>query len=209
MAIKSLSHSSLTDNRFYRSMLVGNEAYSPVFYGPAYDLIETASITGDTASVTFTSGGVWADYRHLILRIVANSDRPAPNGTSSAITMTFNNDSGANYHRQFFGAYGNSTPFAGGNSPRNFIDLERYGGASTPAYEYGQIIATIAEINNTNKWKNARHYGAIVRDAVPSQINVQGAVWQNTSAITRLDFQDATGANFIAGSEINLYGLKG
>jgi len=62
MAIKSLLHSSLSDNRFYRSMLVGNTAYSPVPPAPSFLASAPLWLDASDASTITESGGAVSQW---------------------------------------------------------------------------------------------------------------------------------------------------
>ena len=110
MANKSLLHSSLTDNIFYRSMMAGN---APVSYATGFDLLETTTLTSNASSVSFSGLDAYSDYKHLQLRI---------NGKfSSSVRLQLNGDTGSSY--SWHQIYGDGS---GALNPQGCIKSEQH-----------------------------------------------------------------------------------
>ena len=171
-----------------------------------YESIATYNADGTSGTVTFNSGGVWANYKHLQLRWIAKGSRSAPN---DSILVQLNGDTGSNYLRQevewdhtnnqFYPLTGTSTAMVGGVP------------SATYANYFGSGYANIYDINST---KNKPFYitGCFAQAGTASGQNNwtidNGSYIGSTSAITSIRVFVGTG-NWVANTKIALYGIKG
>lgn len=202
MAIKSLLHSSLTDNRFYRSMLVGNAAYIP-FVPSAFDLIETISLDADAAGIEFLNVSNYStDYAHLQLRIIARVDSTTAGYVSASIN--FNDDFGSNYAWRRVRAEGSVTE---GNMSTDTVTSDNklyYGRAPRDGYTADVYWAGTVEIPDAfsiNKKKTILSMGGIDQSA-----NFFSGLWNSSSAIDTIFVDGDPGVGLKAGSKVSLYG---
>lgn len=130
------------------------------------------------------------------LKIIGNL---VDNGSAITGTMTFNNDSTANYAQTNSTAGGADGSLASQNSLVVAVDS-----AATPR------IFEMEVVNNTAKEKlfqgHAISQGAAGAATVPIRREINGK-WANTSTqITRVDVQTSTANNFAVGSEVIVLG---
>ena len=204
MAIKSLSHSSLTDNRFYRSMLVGNTAYEPLISD--YDLLETETLPSSQATITFNNltTNYASTYRHLQLRILARTDRTGAHNEPIQLFVNGSN-SGYNY-QQLYGAGGAPGSTAAADESKMLIS-EGATSASSVAYSFGASVIDIYDAFNSNKHKTFRSLNGY-RETNYGIVSLYSGVWRNNAAIDSLLLDPLIGGNFLANSRFSLYGLK-
>jgi hypothetical protein len=174
--------------------------------GKTYELIESAILSTTTSSVTFSSLATYAStYKHLQVRIVARTDNA---DTNDAIGMRFNADSGANY--DFHQLVGNGTSVT--SSALINITRSGYGvgaGATAGASIFGSSVLDILDVYAA-KNKTVRTLGGLFVAADAARvIFLRSTAWRNTSSVTSLTFNPVTGSNFVAGTRISLYGIRG
>lgn len=171
----------------------------------SFDFIASTTLGSNASTITFT--GLPQTYTRIQVRCVL-----VPTGNAASVNLYFNNDltSGnygageayAVYNGSVFGnialAYNNSFPFIGTSQGLYYdyggasvIDIERY--TDTSAYTTYNALSGFAYPSGvSNKSEIGRYYG----------------IWKNTTAVTRLDFVISAG-NFLAGSVVSVYGIKG
>jgi hypothetical protein len=165
------------------------------------ELLATSSPSG-TGAVSFTS--IAGDYNHLEVEFVARSTKA---GTSiESMTIFFNNDTTAtNYRSVRRYTYGAGTHGADGGANSNVHDLPAADALASNAAR-GKIH--IPFYKETTFHKNAVNHSTDRRDdSATGSIDWTSSVnWENAAAITRVDFNLASG-NFVAGSTFILYGV--
>lgn len=201
MAIKSLSHSSLTDNLFYRSMLVGNTAYQP----SDEDILAETILTSSQGSVTFTGlNTLAADYKHLQIRATLRSTRA---DTDSYAYIRFNSDTGSNYTTHYLRGTGSGVD--SGNLTSVYPNgVQIYTGipASTnTANSFGANIIDILDFSDTTKNTTVRILNGFAGSF--SRVGLQGGAWLNTNAVTSITLSDYFGS-FAQYSSFTLIGVK-
>jgi len=173
----------------------------------SFDYIATFNGDSATGTVTFSSGGVWADYKHLQLRWIAKGSRSAPN---DSILVRLNGDStNGNYLREevewdhtasiFYPSSGTSSAMVGGVPSATYSNF------------FGSGYANIYDINST---KNKPFYitGCFAQGGTASGQNNwtidNGSYIGSTSAITSISATIGTGV-WLPNTKISLYGIKG
>lgn len=172
-----------------------------------YTLINSTTLTGSQASVSFTSLSSYSSiYTDLILRISARSDRTNPdyrmwlkiNGSTAnyATWMTYNaggTPSGTGpYGADSYGvpsAYG--IPNTGQSTSNTFSNIDIY---FTNAFSSNYKSYTTDGTGENN--------GTGIGQALLS------GLWSDTSAINSLEVSNNTGLNWLTGSSFYLYGIK-
>ena len=207
MPIKRLSQSGLLTFAKHPNMLAGNE---PVSFG-SFDLLETTTLSTDTASVTFSGLGAYSDYKHLQIRYTARGVDSTSTVTNNGFNFYINADTGSSYtyHRlkgsgSAVSAFGSSSPFTSGIAGRLLSS-----GATAGAFSSG--VVDILDFNSVSKFKTIRTLSGHVDPAVSSAnvITLDSVAWLNTDAITSLLFNAQTGsADLAAFSRLSLYGVK-
>ena len=208
MAIKSLQHSSLTDNIFYRSVLAGNDAFFPEFESD--DFLEEVVLSTTASSVTFSGLGTYATagYKHLQIRMVARSNLSSTYNNDAFVT--FNSDTAANYSSHNLYADGYNV-YSGAVANTNYIAVKDcVPAANTPAYGFAPAIVDILDFSNIYKNTTTRQLSG----AQESNNNYDGKIvlgsglWNNTAAITAITIT-YNNASFVSGSRFSLYASKG
>ena len=203
MANKSLQHSSLTDNIFYRSMLAGNAAYFPEFESD--DFLEEVVLTSSATSVTFSGLDSYATagYKHLQIRAVGRSNRAA---NQDALYMQFNSDTGSNYARHYIRGDGSLVSSGATVSTTSIQPMVLPGTTDTPTNAFEVAIVDILDFSNSSKNTTVR-----TLDGKANTINsiyLWSGFWNNTAPVTSISLTSFVG-QIIAGSRFSLYGSKG
>jgi len=201
MAIKSLSHSSLTDNKFYRSMLVGNTAYLPLTSD--YYFLETQVLDSTQGNIIFDNlvSSYGSDFQHLQIRATMRTTRGA---TGDALYMRLDGNTGSVY----------STYTVRNNAVYNptFSSTNAYMGDILSnideTYNYATILLDITDPFETSK--NTSFKTLVGSNNIGSgqvnKLSFGGGVFQSTSAVNKLDFYNLS--YWAAGTRFSLYGLK-
>jgi hypothetical protein len=198
-----LTHSTVNVNGFNITSFTagtGNVMFTPIQTSPyAYELLETVTLGGSQASVTFSNlnATYGSEYQHLQLRIVGKTDRDA---TNDNVIMRFNGDGGANYSfHHLRGSSGSVSSGAGANETK--IVSRAIGGNNG---NFGAVVIDILDAFETNKHKTTRSLGGYATDIV----ELGSGSWRNTAALTSILLDQDVGSNFLTGSRFSLYGIK-
>ena len=203
MANKSLQHSSLTDNIFYRSMLAGNAAYFPEFESD--DFLEEVVITSPATSVTFSGLDSYATagYKHLQIRAVGRSDRAA---SQDALYMRFNSDTGSNYATHYLLGSGSTVSSGSSVSTAYIQPMVLTGATDTPTTGFDAAIIDLLDFSNSSKNTTIRALNG--KAGTVTAIRLWSGFWNNTAAVTSISLTTFVG-QLVAGSRFSLYGSKG
>lgn len=195
-----------TGRTLYTSMLAGNAKFVPFEPVGAYDSIATATVANTTTTtLTFTS--IPATYTHLQLRYLIRTDRT--DGSSDAIGMRFNSDTGSNYYRHRFEAENTGSVLAAHNTGTDTQYHLMGATATCTSNVFASGVVDIIDYANTSKYKTTKSLGGVMNSATENWMGFQGSLWVNTSAINRIDLKVNYGTNYIIGSTVALYGIKG
>jgi hypothetical protein len=172
----------------------------------SFDSIATATPSG-VNTVTFSS--IPQGYKHLQLRILSRTDVPTDGWD---LAVRFNNDSGQNYtfHR-LIGNGGSAVADSTVSSSRFTVSYAGTG-SSIASNIFGTGIVDIHDYTSTTKNKTVRMFSGANWNASTNvqYITLSSALWVNTSAINRIDvLVNFSGSNFVSGTSIALYGIKG
>jgi len=205
MAAKSLKRSSITNFEKYDSLLAGNDAYSP----NALDLLETVTLTGSQSSITFTNLGTYAaSYQHLQIRAVLRSDLSQ---TYEEVKFVFNSDTGNNYTDHYLACNGSSV-FSGYDTTGNYGFTQPFSiavGNSNASGIFGAGVIDILDPFETSKYKSIRSFAGRVTADGEKRITLASGLWLSTASVTSISLAPKVGSNWITGSRISLYGVKG
>lgn len=177
-------------------MLAGNDAYVP----PAFESIASASGTGSSGTITFSS--IPNTYKHLQIRMTAFS-----NSENNAMTLTINGDTATNYTWHNLWGDGNSigaqaAPNASSIHLADYAVMSQFGNPTVG-------IIDIIDYASTVKNKTVRIFvGTDKNNAYAQGVEQDSGHWRSTSAITSITIT-ATGVNFTTASTFALYGIKG
>lgn len=193
--IKSMTRSTITNSRWYESMLAGNTAFSP----SDYELIETQILTGNQASITFSSLGTYSStYKHLQIRGVARSSSAAIN-----LRMRINSDAGSNYASHYLEGNGSAVN-SGSVGTQSFMGL---GVVATTANQFSPMIIDILD-SYAAKNKTIRSFQG-AQSGANSWVGLHSGLWMSTSSITSMSLIAGPSDTFAIGSRFSLYGIKG
>jgi hypothetical protein len=175
-----------------KTALTGNSVILP----GSYESIATASGTGSSGTITFSS--ISSAYSHLQLRVLSATTRVG--GASGSGALQFNSDTtGTNYYTHALYADGATVQAASYN--------ENYG-----LWYYGSTTTNIAAVidildyANTNKYKTVREIIGFDQNGT-GQVALISTLWKNTAAISTLVLT-APSYNFGSGARFALYGIK-
>jgi hypothetical protein len=155
-------------------------------------------------SIDTGAGGISAGHSDLLVIGLLQTDEAV---ARSVITWLFNNDSGANYDRQFLS--GSSTTTASGTQlAQTGITVFAHGAGGTSGYP-GLTQFTIPSYAATAFFKIALVY-AMVPDAsaANNQAELDTFGWRSTAAISRMSAAAPAGKNLVAGSRLIVYGMQ-
>lgn len=198
MPIKSLSASSLVNFQKYSSMLAGNDPYFP--FTSDYDLLTTQVISGTQSSVTFsnvdtTYGGI---YQHLQLRVSARTS-PSEHCTQLKLTLNGTDLAGRNFLS------------TGGSVLGEYYTTEKImlwvAGSASSSDDFAGGFIDILDPFETGKNTTVRAMSGMIGSTIRFGM-ASGALF-STSAISTIALSDRQGGNFLNGSQVSLYGLKG
>ena len=165
-----------------------------------YESIATATLTGNQATVTFSS--IPSGYKHLQIRSLARTSDVTSDANAS---LRFNNDTGSNYWWHIL--YGDGSSALSSQPGALVTSLPahpvRVTGASSSASIFGVGVCDILDYADTNKNKTVRTLTG--HDQNGSGIVILGSgLWSNTGAITSIQIS----GNFVQYSSFALYGIR-
>jgi len=195
MAITSIkTGSSFTNLVKYNDFLAGNPSFIP----SSYESIASATGTGSSNTITFSS--IPSTYSHLQLRILGRS---AGAGAASSITVYANNDTASNYARHRLSGDGATVTATG--VANTTTQLGRVTAASAAANIMGVIIIDIHDYASTTKNKTFRSFSGQDQNG-SGDLWLTSGLWLSTSAINRIDL--IASGNWTTQSTLALYGIK-
>jgi len=172
----------------------------------AYESIASATGTGSSGTITFSS--IPSTYQHLQLRCLIRTDTSSPEPGNTFIDLNFNSDTGANYSIHRINGDGASAS-ALGTADDIYSRIYSIGSRGTETNRMGAGIIDIHDYASTTKFKTIRAIGGIDVNSASTngQISLTSGLWRSTSAITSIKLTIGSG-NFTTNSQIALYGIK-
>lgn len=169
----------------------------------SFDLLETQTLTGSQASVTFSSLSTYAStYQHLQLRMTARSTRA---DTADSYRIQFNGDTAGNYSFHQLDGTGSSVGSAGTSN----VTYMQFGAgvpaANATASSFSGSVIDILDPYETTKFKTIR--GLAGWTGGFQIIELTSGNWRNTNALTSILIYAAAG-NLAQYSRFSLYGIK-
>ena len=200
MGVVKLSTAGILDYSKTSNFLSGN---APVSFS-AFDLLETTTLSTDTATVSFTGLDSYSDYKSLQIRMLTRADTSGFGGHY----MQFNGDNSANYttHRLFANGSSVGSNHFGTEDYIRLGDSERL--TQSVAYAFAPTIVDLLDFASTTKTTTARVLNGRtggVSGASP-RIEFISGLWTSTDAVTSVLFKNF--ANYVAGTRMSLYGSK-
>jgi len=205
LAITSIkTGSSFTNLQKFDTFLGPNAAYNP----SSFESIATATGTGSSGTITFSS--IPSTYKSLQLRILAKDSDAG--GTTAAIRLQFNSDTGANYSTHTLFGDGSTVYALGSASTTNTNSYgllpDSYAGTSNMM---GASIIDIIDYASTSKNKTIRYFAGFDTNAVAGgsggRVGMSSGAWYNTSAISSITLTNSR-FNWTTNSVFSLYGVK-
>jgi hypothetical protein len=177
-------------------MLAGNSAYMP----PSYESIATATGTGSSSTITFSS--IPSGFKHLQLRGYTYGS----GGGASNARITFNSDSGSNYASHLI--YGDgATVTATGAASQTFAWYSIYASSAGSANGIPVTIVDILDYGSTSKNKTIRALSGFDNNG-SGRIYIYSGLWMSTSAITSIELKNEDASNWTTSTRYALYGIK-
>lgn len=175
---------------------------SSIFKGGSYESIASATGTGSSATITFSS--IPSTYTHLQIRGVSELDTYA--STINNITVRFNSDSGNNYAWHNVYGYNSAT---GASAVTTTNGMITWTALRSDSYYFKQsMIIDILDYTSTNKNKTLRSFFGVDYNALyQGYVGLASGVWLNTAAITSISL--VGNFNFLTTTKVALYGIKG
>lgn len=183
----------------------GYGAFVPLGAAGAYESIASATGTGSSATITFSS--IPSTYQHLQVRaILKNTDT---RNFDSLLEMTMNGNSGSVYSYHILKGDGATTTAFGGATQTKISYVSYYpfdgkGGVNT----MGVVIIDIHDYASTTKNKTVRSFSGWDGNG-EGQVMLSSGLFQNTGAITSLTFTNDGAYNWKTTTQFALYGIKG
>jgi hypothetical protein len=171
--------------------------------GAAYEQIATTILGSSAASVTFSTSGLGATYKHLQIRAV---NRNTASNVANWNSMQFNNDTASNYSSHLLYGTGSAAQ-SDGLANQSYVWLTQTPSAQAPANAFGALVVDILDPFSTTKNKTVRTLGGY-RNASEQSIQLNSGNWRNTAAVTSI-LIFSQGNSFDIGSRFSLYGIRG
>jgi hypothetical protein len=169
--------------------------------GSSYDLLETVTLTSSTASVTFSGLGAYSDYKHLQLRVVAQTVDSDNYSRGARIRI---NSLTSGYARANLAGNGSSA-YSSAETNRLYMEFpDCILGQGTPAI-YSPAVFDFLDFAASKTNVVRAMYG--FRSPDDTKVYLTSAF--NTTAQAMTSFVFSTPVNLTAGSRLSLYGIKG
>jgi len=167
--------------------------------GKDFDSIATATGTGSSGVITFTS--IPSTYRHLHIRGFTKST-----GGGSNWKVQFNSDTGSNYSNHYLESNG-SAVVAGAELTQTGMNFYATTATSTAASVYGAVIMDILDYTSTNKNKTVRTLNGTDTNGGGNN-DFDSGLWYATPAAVSTITITLNSGSFDTNSKISLYGVK-
>jgi hypothetical protein len=168
----------------------------------AYESIASASGTGSSATITFSS--IPSTFVALQLRFVG---RVTNADTADNLFLQFNSDTGSNYSWHYLEGDG-ATVTAGATANATKILSGRVAAATATAGIVGAGIIDIHNYASSTQNKTVRTLTGIDRNG-SGNMRMDSGLWRSTSVVTSIQITNGSGTNFTTDTVIGLYGIKG
>lgn len=181
----------------------------------AMEYIDRGEAGASTSSITFTSGGAWESYQHLLVTFDVRSARASSFNFQDNFEFYINGDSSggnSNYRRHDFYSQGAQLGGPSNSLTADAAIVARVSAnepTTTDSFTPGYLLLT--DINSTDKvktWTSFNHSLVESPGSNVDRLSVYTGSWHKSpnEAITSLEFYNSS-ANFIQYSELTLYGL--
>jgi hypothetical protein len=170
-----------------------------------YELIESAILTSDASSVTFSNLGTYSStYKHLQIRYVG---RTITGDDIEELRVQFNANTGSNYSRH--GLEGrNGSVVSGGNSSTTSAQAGWLARNASSNVFSGGVIDILDPYSTTKNTTVRGLSGFHFSSGFQQMISLSSGAFYNTASITEIKLFGTT-YNLAANSRFSLYGIKG
>jgi hypothetical protein len=163
-----------------------------------YTLIEAKTLSGATATVSFTS--IPSTYTDIILKVSARTDRAS---TDDLLNINFNG-SASNQTSKYVAGNGASAS-SGGYS--NFY-LGWVCAANNTASTFSNLAMYVPNYASATTFKSVSMDDVMETNATTSMHGLFAGLWSSNSAINQIDITSVFGTNFVQYSTFYLYGIS-
>jgi hypothetical protein len=203
MGVSRIALSSLKTLNKSDSFLDGNPPYIPT----SFESIATFNGTGSGGTVNFAN--IPSTYKHLQIRITARGDDSG--ATLASLSMYLGNgspDTGTNYTRHDLNGNG-STASALGQSGNPQLTLRNtLPQNGTTANAFSGAIVDLLDYSSSTKYKTMRAFtGTDLNGAGSGSLSFLSGLWMSNSIVNYIRL--TASSNFLTGTKIALYGIKG
>ena len=170
--------------------------------GGSYESIATATGTGSSGTITFSS--IPSTYSSLQIRVMTRSS-----STGRNIQVRFNSDTGANYAEHNLRGNG-STAAASGSASTTSIESGWIATSADATNVMGVSLIDVHDYASTTKNKTLRAMSGLDNNGATTneRIYLYSGLWMNTAAINSISIISNSG-NWTTSSVFSLYGIKG
>jgi hypothetical protein len=167
----------------------------------AYESIATATGTGSSGTISFTS--IPSTYTHLQIRGIMRTDEPGATETNCYIQVNGVTSSSYAYHW----LRGNGTAAAAAGAATQTITFPGNAtGAAATASVMGVLIADVLDYASTTKNKTLRYFTGFDRNGA-GEVYISSGLYNATTAITSIQIKTASN-NWTTATTFALYGIK-
>ena len=171
---------------------------------PAFDLLETTTLTSSASSVTFSGLGAYSDYKHLQIRSITQQTGTAGN---APYAIRFNGDTGTNYAYHDINGDG-ANPYSDSSSGDDLIRFTYGSQSQEVADAFAPQIWDLLDFSSSSKNKTTRGLaGREFANANNTRITFGSGLWRNTDPVTSINIFPQE-SNWAAKSRFSLYGSK-
>jgi len=166
--------------------------------GGAFESIASASGTGSSTTITFTS--IPSTYKHLQIRFMYYTATAGDN-----CLMRFNSDTGTNYARHQLHGNGSSATASGAATQSALRADANVTGSLTDRANVA--IIDIQDYASTSNYKTVRLFTGVDNNG-SGDVCIASGLWMSASAITSISLFTLA-FNFTTSTVASLYGIKG
>jgi hypothetical protein len=165
----------------------------------SFDLLETQTLTGSQASISFSNltTSYAATYQHLQIRIAlsALADRN--------LIMRFNGDSGTNYSYHGLEGTGSSVASFAGTSTTSMLAGVNPAGSNLAS----SGVIDILDPFEATKYPTIRSFWGAYLGGAQQRVQLLSGSWRNTTSLATITMQ-YNASDLLTGSRFSLYGIK-
>lgn len=168
-------------------------------------LLDTRVLTGNEASIVFSSLSTYSDFKHLQIRYVARSNF---NDVAESMFMRMNGVDTSSYTRHRLKGNGSTVTSAGESSAQTKINgIGEVAGATAGTGVFSSGVIDILDVFSTSKNKTVRSLSGQAGGA--NGITLSSGAFLSTAALTSITLTTETANSFVQHSRFSLYGIRG